>query len=597
MARKPSIDKARLLEAAEQIIVARGAAALSFDAIAKAAGVSKGGVQNTFGTKEGLLAALYEYLDSGYQARFDSARAEGASSVDAYVDAVTTAASAVNQRIAAFSLAITQEPESRACLRAWYAQVFDQLSAATPEGRQEILRLCALEGALMLRFMDLLPLQDSDWAEEFADLRKPVQPAGQLIRQPGIAQAIDHQVHAQREHDDLPGRAAQHLAGADDRAARGHRQQQRRGHRRHGADRHAQRLQAKEADQQQHQHHPAGTEGGRVADGIGRSLELGQLIPGRDAAAKAQHQHHQAGQHRGDVDRHHHGRVGVETDLEEVGRHDVHQVGHDQWQAGGVGDETRRHHEGQRGRWGKAQCHQHGHDDGRQDERSAIVGKQRRHHRPQQHDEGKQPQAPPAPPAGHVQGCPFEESRLIQQQADEDDGDKGGRRVPHNAPNHGNVAQVHHAQQQCDGGTDGGAPADAQAARLPDNQHQGENKDQDGREHGAGLFQKNKRGTTMVVPGIGNSRSTGLAGRAVFRMGTHSPIWRHDLSERCCSRAAGYWLAEADSARAVPCRHVRASLSAGKLTNSSRRWRIRCKVWRKASSLVSSLPSPAEGSA
>lgn len=172
MARKPSIDKARLLEAAEQIIVARGAAALSFDAIAKAAGVSKGGVQNTFGTKEGLLAALYEYLDSGYQARFDSARAEGASSVDAYVDAVTTAASAVNQRIAAFSLAISQEPESRACLRAWYAQVFDQLSAATPEGRQEILRLCALEGALMLRFMDLLPLQDSDWAQVFADLRQ-----------------------------------------------------------------------------------------------------------------------------------------------------------------------------------------------------------------------------------------------------------------------------------------------------------------------------------------------------------------------------------------------------------------------------------------
>lgn len=66
MTRKPSIDKARLLEAAEHIIVARGAAALSFDAIAKAAGVSKGGVQNTFGTKEGLLAALlYEDQASG----------------------------------------------------------------------------------------------------------------------------------------------------------------------------------------------------------------------------------------------------------------------------------------------------------------------------------------------------------------------------------------------------------------------------------------------------------------------------------------------------------------------------------------------------
>lgn len=172
MARKPSINKANLLDAAEQIILARGAGALSFDTIAKAAGVSKGGVQSAFGTKEALLTALYEHLDNGYEKRFNAARAAGASSVNAYVDAVLTATSVVNQRIAALSLAVTQEPESRAYLRAWYAQAFGQLSADTPEGRQEILRLCALEGSLMLRFMDLLSLKDSDWAKVFADLHE-----------------------------------------------------------------------------------------------------------------------------------------------------------------------------------------------------------------------------------------------------------------------------------------------------------------------------------------------------------------------------------------------------------------------------------------
>ena len=172
MGRKPSIDKARLLDAAEQIIATRGASALSFDAIAKAAGVSKGGVQGAFGSKEELLNALYAHLDAGYEDRFNAARAAGACPVDAYVDAVSSAESVVNQRVAALSLAMALEPESRAYLRQWYAQAFQNLSTATPEGRLEILRLCALEGALMLRFMNLLPMQNEDWARVFSDLRE-----------------------------------------------------------------------------------------------------------------------------------------------------------------------------------------------------------------------------------------------------------------------------------------------------------------------------------------------------------------------------------------------------------------------------------------
>ncbi|MEG0540349.1 MAG: TetR/AcrR family transcriptional regulator [Comamonas sp.] len=171
MGRKPSIDKASLLDAAEHIIRTRGAGALSFDAIAKAAKVSKGGVQSAFGTKEALLTALYEHLDSGYEARFNAAKSAGASSVAAYVDAVTTADTAVNQRIGTMSLAMSQEPESREYLRKWYAESFPDLSAATPEGQQEILRLCALEGALMLRSMNLLPLQEEAWSQLFTQLR------------------------------------------------------------------------------------------------------------------------------------------------------------------------------------------------------------------------------------------------------------------------------------------------------------------------------------------------------------------------------------------------------------------------------------------
>lgn len=173
MGRKPSIDRNRLLEAAEQLIAERGAAALSFDAVAKAAGVSKGGVQSAFGSKEALLTALYRHLDSGYDERFQLARAAGASPVDAYIGASLQADDAVKQRVTALSVAMTQEAESRASMGKWYAENFPALTASTPEGRQEILRLCALEGAMILRSMHLLPLDDQAWAAVLADLAPP----------------------------------------------------------------------------------------------------------------------------------------------------------------------------------------------------------------------------------------------------------------------------------------------------------------------------------------------------------------------------------------------------------------------------------------
>ena len=172
MGRKPSIDKARLLEAAEHIIRSRGAAALSFDAIAKAAGVSKGGVQGAFGSKEALLTALFDFLDEGHEARFQAAQSDGATAVHAYVDAVLGAKDAVSQRVAALSLAIAQEPESRGYVRKWYAESFTDLSAATPEGCQEILKLCALEGSMMMKSLQLLPLTDAEWASVLAELKK-----------------------------------------------------------------------------------------------------------------------------------------------------------------------------------------------------------------------------------------------------------------------------------------------------------------------------------------------------------------------------------------------------------------------------------------
>uniref|UniRef100_A0A1I8AF93 Uncharacterized protein n=1 Tax=Steinernema glaseri TaxID=37863 RepID=A0A1I8AF93_9BILA len=82
-----------------------------------------------------------------------------------------------------------------------------------------------------------------------------------------------------------------------------------------------------------------------------------------------------------------------------------------------------------------------------------------------------------------IGGCPFEEAGLVEQQADDDDRDEGGGGVPHNRPHRGDVVQRHRAQRQGQQCAEAGAPADAQAAGLPDDQGQGEQENSDGSQH------------------------------------------------------------------------------------------------------------------
>ena len=224
-------------------------------------------------------------------------------------------------------------------------------------------------------------------------------------------------------------------------AARGDDQQEDRAGSGDGADRHAEGFEQEEAGEQQREDDPARPEGGGVADRVSGRAELRHVIAGRYVAPEEQQQRDQRRGDRRQIDRHHHRRIIGEADLEEVGRHDVDEVGDDQRQAGGVGDEPRRHDERQRRLVLEAQRPQHRDDDRRQDQRRAIVGEQRRHRRAEQHDQHEQPATMPPAPARDVQRRPFEEPGFIEQQADDDDRDERRGRVPDDAPHHRHVGE------------------------------------------------------------------------------------------------------------------------------------------------------------
>ncbi len=284
----------------------------------------------------------------------------------------------------------------------------------------------------------------------------------------------------------------------------------------HHADRNAQGLQGEEADQQYQQRPPTHDEGGAIANGRLRLLQRIEGIALRQVTPEEQEQHEQGGRNAGQAHRYHHRGVLGEAQPEIVGGNDVHQVGHHQRQAGGVGDEPGGHDESQ-GRGGReAQGDEHGHDDRSQDQRRAVIGEQRRNSRPQQHAEAEQAMAAAPGPARYVQGCPLEEARLIQQQADDDHGNEGSGGIPDDGPHHGDVLQRHRTDAQGDGCADGGAPAHTEALGLPDDQHEGEDEYGNGNQHG-GLVQ-------------------GIQQQAASRTGRPSMFCRRE--RLCCSHSA-----------------------------------------------------------
>lgn len=110
--RLPRAARARqLLETSWMLIAEEGTDALTLGRLAEAAGVTKPVVYDHFGTREGLLVALYEDYDARQTALFDAAIAAAESTLQdkatafasAYVDCVMTQGREIQGVLAALS--------------------------------------------------------------------------------------------------------------------------------------------------------------------------------------------------------------------------------------------------------------------------------------------------------------------------------------------------------------------------------------------------------------------------------------------------------------------------------------------------------------
>lgn len=183
MARPRSIDREKLLDAAEDLVRGQGAAALTIDALARACGVTKGGVQYAFGTKDDILDALFARWSRDYDAKFSAIAGPDADAVQRIRahHAATREADEVSMTKAASLMAgLMQTPEHLISTQGWYRDRLAGLDVTTDEGRRARLAFFATEGAFLLHFLRFMPLEDAEWQAVFADIAGllPDDPAG-----------------------------------------------------------------------------------------------------------------------------------------------------------------------------------------------------------------------------------------------------------------------------------------------------------------------------------------------------------------------------------------------------------------------------------
>lgn len=176
MGRPRTVDRERLLQVAEEVASAGGAAGLSLGKVATAAGIPKATVQSVFGTREGLIEAMLERWIRDEAERF-AANGGGQPSAKERVRAhvLTTEAEPtdISSRVAALFAVLASSGDQQPKITAdWYAGRIGSLEAETDDERRLRLAFLATEGAFFIRHLAGLEMSEAVWGSIFADIKR-----------------------------------------------------------------------------------------------------------------------------------------------------------------------------------------------------------------------------------------------------------------------------------------------------------------------------------------------------------------------------------------------------------------------------------------
>lgn len=155
MARKKEIDRERVLDAAEAVILESGGKSFTLDAVAERSGISKGGLVYTFATKDQLILAALEREVSRFQEavrrRLGSRGTGPVEWILAYIEEALDEDDATTQKAAFLVTALVHAPEMLEPVRRHYRALLDSLRSGHGEFAEVRQALLAVEGIFLLQ--------------------------------------------------------------------------------------------------------------------------------------------------------------------------------------------------------------------------------------------------------------------------------------------------------------------------------------------------------------------------------------------------------------------------------------------------------------
>ncbi len=155
LTRKKEIDRDRILDAAEGVILDSGGRTFTLDAVAERAGISKGGLVYSFATKDGLVRAALEREVARFQEAVRQRLGDGPvdpfDMVLAHIEEALDEDDAATRKAAFLVTALVHAPDMMEPARRYYRALLDPLLAASGEAHEIRTALLAVEGIFLLR--------------------------------------------------------------------------------------------------------------------------------------------------------------------------------------------------------------------------------------------------------------------------------------------------------------------------------------------------------------------------------------------------------------------------------------------------------------
>ncbi|MBL0944548.1 MAG: TetR family transcriptional regulator [Hydrogenophaga sp.] len=177
MPRPRTVDREYLLDVAEGVAAATGAAGLSFGAVAAAAGMSKASVQSAFGTRESLIEAMLDRWLAQETARFTAKAGESPSfkvSVQAHIATAAEESEVSMQRASTLLASLAGSDSQVGAVARWYATRVGDFAVRDDEERRFRMAFLAAEGAFFMRYVVGYSMTTERWSDIFEDLARMV---------------------------------------------------------------------------------------------------------------------------------------------------------------------------------------------------------------------------------------------------------------------------------------------------------------------------------------------------------------------------------------------------------------------------------------